>query len=307
MAATAVHSPPRGDVLARLNFYAPPEDGSAPYNLADLPGGQAPPRNYGTSTHEVLIRDARGRESDFTLDRDGFQILVGQPPSAETSFADDASIERNYYPEVTRLLLSTVPGATKVVIFDHTVRRSGPTTTSSDDGDDGSAAAAAAALLRQPVQRVHIDQTAAAAAQRVMRHVPDADEARELLARHRYRIINVWRPLNRGPVESYPLAFASSATLRDEDVVPVEHRYTKTGYVGQTAAIRYDPGQEWWYLSGMTGDERILLECFDSEALKKGSGVKGGRVAHTAFEDPRTREGAEGRESIEVRTLVFGP
>lgn len=62
-----------------------------------------------------------------------------------------------------------------------------------------------------------------------------------------------------------------------------------------------------YYLSGMTGDEQILLECFDSEALKDGSAVKGGRVPHSAFADPRTREGAEGRESIEVRALVFGP
>lgn len=77
--------------------------------------------------------------------------------------------------------------------------------------------------------------------------------------------------------------------------------------MGQTAGIRHDPAQEWFYLSGMTGDERVLLECFDSEALKDGSGVRGGRVAHTAFADPRTREGAEGRESIEVRALVFGP
>ena len=31
-----------------------------------------------------------------------------------------------------------------------------------------------------------------------------------------------------------------------------------------------------------------------------------GRVPHTAFVDPRTPEGAPGRESIEVRALVFG-
>jgi hypothetical protein len=56
----------------------------------------------------------------------------------------------------------------------------------------------------------------------------------------------------------------------------------------------------------MTGSERLLLECFDSESLKPGSNIKG-RVPHTAFEDPRTRAEAEGRESIEVRALVFGP
>jgi hypothetical protein len=114
------HQPPRGDVVAQLNFYSPPEDGSAPYNLAgDVPAGLKP-NNFGTDPHDVLIHDARGRESDFTLDKDAFQILLNQPPSAETSFTDDASIEKNYYPEVERLLLDTVPGANKVIIFDRT-------------------------------------------------------------------------------------------------------------------------------------------------------------------------------------------
>ena len=107
-------------------------------------------------------------------------------------------------------------------------------------------------------------------------------------------------------MESYPLAFASSSTVKDESIVPVEHRY-KDGYTGQTAGVLHKEGQKWYFLSGMTGDERILLECFDSWAGKEGAGVKGGRVPHTAFEDPRQRADAEGRESIEVRALVFGP
>ncbi|SPQ27487.1 a26269f5-6cb0-4d93-a971-a183b4cfcf2a [Thermothielavioides terrestris] len=281
------YEPPRGDVVAALNFYAPPEDGSAPYNLAgDVPPGVTP-RNYGTDTQQVLIRDARGREADFTLDKDAFQIILNQPPSAEKSFTDDASIEKNYYPRLSACCWTPSRAPTKSSSSTvHTIRRTSPDS------------------KRQPVARVHIDQTASSTIKRVRRHASSAAEADALLA-GRYRIINVWRPLNARPVESFPLAFASSATVRDADVVPVEHRYPASagGYVGQTAAIRHSPGQEWWYLSGMTGDERILLECFDSEALREGSGVQGGRVAHSAFEDPRTRKGAEGRESIEVRAL----
>ncbi|KAH8906977.1 hypothetical protein BR93DRAFT_927819 [Coniochaeta sp. PMI_546] len=276
---------PRGDVTATLNFYSPPADGAAPFNYVEDPPEGQPQRNFDAESHPVVIHDARGRESSFTLDNDAFAIIRGVAPSAETEFADDSSIQEKYYPELERLLLDHVPGSTKVVFFDHTIRRARP-------GAD-----------RAPVTRVHIDQTAASAALRVKRHL--GDEAERLL-QGRYRIINVWRPLNKAPVESFPLAFASSATLADEDVVPVEHRY-RNGYIGQTAGIKYSPSQQWWYLSGMTGDERILLECFDSEALKEGSGVKGGRVAHTAFEDPRTRPDAPGRESIEVRALVFGP
>jgi hypothetical protein len=276
---------PRGDVTATLNFYSPPADGAAPFNYVEDPPEGQPQRNFDAEAHDVTIHDARGREPTFTLDNDAFAIIQGVAPSAETEFVDDASIQKKYYPELERLLLDSVPGSNKVVFFDHTIRRARP-------GAD-----------RAPVTRVHIDQTATSAALRVKRHL--GDEADKLLE-GRYRIINVWRPLNKEPVESFPLAFASSASLADEDVVPVEHRY-RNGYIGQTAGIKYNPSQQWYYLSGMTGDERILLECFDSEALKEGSGVKGGRVAHTAFEDPRTRPDAPGRESIEVRALVFGP
>lgn len=287
--ATATTLHPSGDLLAPLNFYSPPADGSAPYNLADLsPTSPLPPRNFSSRPVPVHLTDARPDSHKFTLDTDAFQILLSQPPSSELSFSSSESIEKNYYPEISSLLLSHVPGAHKVIIFDHTIRRTSPT------------------APRAPVQRVHIDQTLSSTIQRVHRHASSPEEA-EALLKGRYRIINVWRPLNKSPVETYPLAFASSASLKDEEVIPVEHRYTETGYVGQTAAIAHHPDQKWYYLSGMTGDERILLECFDSEALKEGSDVKGGRVAHTAFEDPRSREGAEGRESIEVRALVFGP
>ncbi|KAK0706541.1 hypothetical protein B0T26DRAFT_656706 [Lasiosphaeria miniovina] len=279
---------PRGPVTATLNFYSPPSDGSAPFNHVDTPPAGLPQRNFSDAAHAVQLHDARGSETSFTLDNDAFAIVQNVPPSAEKSFTDDDSIRATYYPEVKQLLLSQIPGADKVVIFDHTIRRTSPS------------------APRGPVQRVHVDQTAPSAAQRVRRHL-DALEAARVFEGVRYRIVNVWRPLNTNPVESFPLAFASSASVADSDVVPVQHRYVATGYVGETAAIRNAPDQQWYYLSGMTGDERILLECFDSAALVPGSGVKGGRVAHTAFADPRTRGDAEGRESIEVRALVFGP
>ncbi|EEY19143.1 conserved hypothetical protein [Verticillium alfalfae VaMs.102] len=277
-----------GNTTATLNFYAPPPDGAAPFNHVDPPPPGLPVRNYTTDSRPVPITDIRGSESSFqNLDRDAFALFSGEPPSAETAFTDDDSIRKNYYPELEALLLKTIPGANKVIFFDHTIRRASKNSP------------------REPVQRVHIDQTARSAALRVRRHAASDDEADRLLA-GRHRIINVWRPLNRGPVASFPLAFASSASLRDDEVVPVEHRYAN-GYTGETAGIRYHEGQKWYYLSGMTGDQRLLLECFDSEALKEGSGVQGGRVAHTAFAHPGTAEDAEGRESIEVRALVFGP
>ncbi|KAK0747620.1 hypothetical protein B0T21DRAFT_418502 [Apiosordaria backusii] len=217
------------------------------------------PRNYGSTPIPTLIRDNRPNPSAYTLDTDSFQILTSQPPpSSEPSlFTSDDSIKTHYYPEVVSLLLNNIPGAEKVIIFDHTIRLPSPS------------------APRTPVQRVHIDQTPPSAAQRVRRHLPPSEADQILSSGTRYRIVNVWRPLNDSPLESFPLAFASSATLRDEEVIPVEHRYTQTGYIGQTAAIAHHPDQKWYYLSGMKNTERILLQCFDSEALKPNSNVKG--------------------------------
>ncbi|XDG03437.1 hypothetical protein ABKA04_003052 [Annulohypoxylon sp. FPYF3050] len=282
---------PRGPVTAKLNFSHPPPPGVTAFNYVDAPPAGEPQRNLTPDPRLVTISDIRGRESDYTLDRDAFQILRSVPPSSEESlptgsdFRDDESIKANYYPEVEQLLLSAIPGSTRIHIFDHTIRRADPS------------------AHRKAVLNVHIDQTGYSASKRVHRHMGADAPA---LLQGRYRIVNVWRTLNKNPVETMPLAFASSATLEDADVVPVEHRYPE-GYVGQTAAIAYNPAQRWYYLSGMTGDERLLLECYDSEGEKEGSGVAGGRVPHTAFEDPRSRPDAEGRESIEVRALVFGP
>lgn len=274
---------PRGDTFVTLNYFKPPEDGSKPYNYAEGPPPGEAERNFGDHDIQVPITDIRGRESEFTFDKEAFQVILGVPDSAEKDFLDDASIKENYYPEVEKLVLDNVPGANRVTIFDHTIRRSDPN------------------APRGPVVRVHIDQTLKSAKQRVHRHEPD--EAEKLL-QGRFRIINVWRPIN-GTVQGNPLAFASSATTRDEDVIPVEHRYHHT--TGETAGIRYNQGQKWHYLSGMENNESLLLQCFDSDALKPGTHVQGGRVPHTAFADPRTPEGAKPRESIEVRCLVFGP
>ncbi|KAG9237635.1 hypothetical protein BJ875DRAFT_137708 [Amylocarpus encephaloides] len=274
---------PRGDTVVSLNYFQPPEDGSIPFNFVEEPPKGQPPRNFGDFDIKVPIKDIRGHEDEYTLDRDAFKVALNVPSSAERDFSSDESIKKNYYPEVEKLILDNVPSSNRVFLFDHTIRRSSPN------------------ARRAPVARVHIDQTLKSATQRVHQHLPG--EAERLL-KGRYRIINIWRPLN-GPVQSNPLGFASSSTLKDDDLIPIEHRYPDR--TGETAGIRYNEGQKWHYLSGMTNNERLFLECFDSYAYNQGTEVQGGRVPHTAFSDPRTPEDAIGRDSIEVRALVFGP
>ena len=270
---------PRGPVTATMNFYKPPEDGAKPYNYVEPQPEGTPQRNFTAFDHEISIRDLRGSESKYDLDVHAFAALQSYPEHPEVNWDDDASIKENYYPEVEKILLDRIPGSPyKIILFDHTVRRANPN------------------AARAPVTRCHIDQTPKSAEMRVELHLSEAEAAQVLKDGTRYRIINVWRPIN-GAVESFPLGFANSATVPDSDMVSVEHRYPER--TGETAAVKYNPDHEWYYWSGIDDTERMLLQCFDSAN-------PGNRVPHSAFVDPRSGEQSKPRESIEVRALILG-
>lgn len=272
--AMASSGPLRGAIDTTLNFYLAPSDGAPPHNYVEKPPRGQPQRNFGDVAQLVHINDARGHEQEFDIDQHAFATLNGYPHNSKIDWDNDASVREHYYPEVEKLLFENIPGTSRVLLFDHTIRRANPN------------------AHRAPVTRVHIDQTQKSASARVRHHLPE--EADDLLKR-RYRIINVWRPIN-GAVESFPLAFAEASSVPDTDMIGVEHRYPDRS--GETAAVQFNKDHRWWYWSGVDNDERILLQCFDSKA-------PGVRVPHTAFQLPGSREGMKPRESIEVRALVF--
>jgi hypothetical protein len=264
---------PRGPVTATLSYYSPPPDGAKPFNWVNTPPEGQPWRNFEEDFQPTKITDIRGREADFSLQKNAFAALKNIE-SDETAFQDEERIKSIYYSEVEQLLLNHVPGANRIFLFDHTIRRAVPN------------------AHRAPVNRAHIDQTPASTEARVRLHM--GAEADSLL-KGRYRIINVWRPINP-PVVTHPLAFADANTVKDEHLVGIEHRYAER--TGETAGVKFSEELEWHYWSGMEEGERLLLQCFDSEDPLC-------RVPHSAFEDPRTK-GGKPRESIEVRALVFG-
>jgi hypothetical protein len=197
------------------------------------------------------------------------------------------------------------------VIFDHTIRRR----------DKSSP--------RQPVQQVHVDQTPGAAEARVRRHLPQ-DEA-ETLLQGRYQIINVWRPIENA-ASDFPLAVIDWRTTAESDFIPVDLLYPKRqdaddddrgkealpdpanytsteGYEakGETFGVAENKSHKFYYMKDMVPDEVMLLKCFDSfgQGLKMGREGLAVRTPHTAFHDPNTPADAPGRQSIEVRCLVF--
>jgi hypothetical protein len=242
------------------------------YRIEPPPG--VPRWNGIDDPREVSIEDARGREAEFTLDRNGFALV--KVPSAVADFYDPEEIKRVYYPEIGQLLRDAL-GASRVFIFDHNVRNAGRQD------------------LAPPSRQVHNDHTVNSAPRRVRDHL--GAEAEELL-KHRFGIVNVWRPI-RGPVLDSPLALCDARTFTDYDLIFSDLVYAHVR--GETARVEYKPEHRWYYFSEMQTDEALLIRIHDS--------AKDGRSRlsfHTSFENPLTA-GAPPRESIEVRTLVFFP
>ncbi|KAI1742032.1 hypothetical protein F4680DRAFT_54118 [Xylaria scruposa] len=271
------------EVEAVLNYFKDNEDGTPP-----APTYVNRPETYErpVAPQNVKITNIAGREAEFTLDKQGFQVVPSV--AEEKDFLDDEHIKAVYYPE-TEQLLKDVTGASKIFIFDHTIRRQSQDSRDKKPGEPE-------IPLRGPVQRVHIDQSYSASLSRVPHHLP-AEEAAELL-KGRVQIINVWRPIKT--VERDPLAVADAHSVAEEDLVPIGLIYPTRK--GETLAVRHSPAHRWYYRKGLTPQEALLIKCFDSKTDGRAR-----RIPHTAFVDPSSKPDAPARESIEVRCLVFHP
>ncbi|RFU32278.1 hypothetical protein B7463_g4074, partial [Scytalidium lignicola] len=268
------NEPAKHDVATELNYYQDPGDGTppAPYYVGKPNNVDRP-----HAPQSVIIHDIAGNEDKYTLDSHGFQFVKHE--SKEKDFLDDERIKAEYYPEVEQLL-KDVTGATRVFIFDHTIRRA-PV-----DIRDGTV------QLRGPGKRVHIDQSYKASEGRVKQHLPD--EADELLKK-RFQIINVWRPINT--IFRDPLAAADAHSVPDSDLIPAALIYPDRE--GETYIVKPSPNHQWYFKYAQRPDEPLFIKCYDS--IDDG---RARRIAHTAFLDP-AHDDKPPRESIEVRTLVF--
>ncbi|KIM43506.1 hypothetical protein M413DRAFT_443437 [Hebeloma cylindrosporum] len=267
---------------AKLLYAVEPEGGVRAYQHvnADPTTGERK-RNYGFENKDVVVENLRGKEDSVTIDTAGFQFF--KHTSKHTSFANDEEIHQEYYPESIELIKS-LTGASRVVLFDHTIRRRRPGQL--DDGAD----------RRQPVAQVHVDQTKKSSIARVHRHLPAADVPK--LLEGRFQIINLWRPIGN-PAIDWPLGLCDYRSVDAKDPFPVALVYPD--HEGETLAIKYNTNHKWKYLHGMTPDEVVLIKCFDS---KQDAGIAV-FTPHTGFSDPTTPEGTPLRESIELRALVF--
>ena len=267
-------------VEAELNYLGPMTQRPRYYTYDSEPG--VPRSNAAHEAHRVLINDMRPIQSQISLDREGFALL--EQRSAVQDFWDEDEIRRVYYPEAEQLVAS-VTGASRVFIFDHTLRRRIPGAI--DRSRDAP---------RQPATYVHVDHTAKSGPQRVRDLLGgDADE----LLRGRVQVINLWRPI-RGPLRDAPLAVCDASTVAAADLVPSDLVYRDR--LGEIYSVTFNPAHRWFYAPYMRPDEALLLKCYDTQTDGRAR-----FMPHTSFTDPPTPPDAPARESIELRTLVFYP
>ncbi|KAG9127005.1 hypothetical protein FRC07_001030 [Ceratobasidium sp. 392] len=245
--------------------------------------GCEPRRNWTPVEFAVKAENVRGHEQEFTLDASGFEFH--HAPSSEKLFEDDTTIKNVYYEDSIKRI-KEFTGASRVVIFDHTIRRPRPEGTPDTPEN------------RAPVKIAHVDQTPESAERRVKMHLP-AEDVPALLSK-RFQIINLWRPI-KNPAWELPLALCDFRSVNTEaggDFVPTTLKYKDRD--GETLSVRHNDAHNWKYLAGMSPDEIVLIKCFDSKL----DGTVATFTPHTAIDVPTTPEVPK-RQSIELRALVF--
>ncbi|KAK2026574.1 hypothetical protein LX32DRAFT_695471 [Colletotrichum zoysiae] len=267
----------RRTVVTTINYYDDPGDGSPPTPI--VVGGQKVTNERKMTPRTMTVTDVSGDEDTFTLDTHGFQYI--RHTSVEKDFADEETVKSVYYPEMERVY-KDITGASRVVIFNHQIRR-GPANWHSL-GERNTE-------HRGPLHKAHVDQSYDGAVMMARHHL--GDEADELLKR-RFQIINIWRPIKT--VYKDPLAVADGNTVAEGDLVPGAIIYPR--HRAETWTIKPNPAHRWYFKDKQGPDEPLLIKCFDSDT----SVVR--RAAHCAFRDPEMDD-MESRQSIDIRALVF--
>ena len=255
------------------------DDGTPPYRYIDWPEMDHKARPPAYEPRRVKIRNGRLPGEKFALAAHGFTLVEHRTEMKD--FFDEDEILRVYYPE-TEALIKAESGARRVLVFDHTVRTADKSRLTER-------------WVRETVHAVHNDYTERSAPQRVRDFLPPGEA--EAALKGRYGIVQTWRSI-APRVESEPLAMADGRTIPEIGFIPYQRRYKDR--TGETYHISYSPQHRFFYFPQMTRDEAMVFKVFDTDPS---AGTR--FTAHTAFDDPTTPADAKGRESIEMRALVF--
>lgn len=259
------------DIEADIVYFAPPATVAKHERPSFVNLPLAPKR--------MPITDMRGRESEYSLDEQGFMLTSG--PTEVSDFRDTEEVARVYFPEVDALLRN-VTGCSATAASTPGVRRASKRAGAPQAGATGTGNFA------------HADYSYTSGEVWLRRAVsPEEAEAR---LRKRYSIFNVWRVFSRPP-QDVPLALCDARSVVPDDIQNCTLTLGEVTWDNTTYLHNRD--HRWSYCSDMTRDEAFIFRSFDSDPARRV------HVPHTAFEDTSCPADAPPRESFEVRFFAF--
>ena len=114
--------------LKRLDLYQRNPQGEKPFSINipvnHLPGARQSNVEY-EYVEDISVIDIRGRESHFSLDVQGFEIVRQSMLYAYSDFEDTSTITQTYVKHMESWMKEHLQ-AEEVLIFDHQVRRRNP-------------------------------------------------------------------------------------------------------------------------------------------------------------------------------------
>ncbi|RLL95785.1 hypothetical protein CFD26_103904 [Aspergillus turcosus] len=219
-----------------------------PFTLAGAPNS-----NVQSISHEVLVADIRGHEHEFSLDRNGFELV--EYHTRFNDWNDGQRVVREVYPTIVKFLQNHLGDGVHVLVFDHTLRRSDKLSAEQALSD---------ASFAPPSKVAHVDQTYEATTEQIKL---DFGHQGDAILRGRFRIINLWHPLKH-PVRQHPLALCDYRTARN-DAMPCDLVYPHT--TTEITIFRYSSGQRWYFIDNQTPKEMWIFKIMDSESRKDGA------------------------------------
>lgn len=278
-----------------LNFIAdiPLYDTEKPYKLFHydiLPDGQ-PMTNVQLEHHDnILLRDARSRLQDFTIDANAFTWINCPTQIPPDTQGDDLAIQQ--YSEEIISVLEQQFSPDHIVLYDYRLRLN-------VNMDYASIKSRSRQDAAPPVSEVHADHSPTGGLTRAQRHLTD-DECKKYIDSGEYRIrcVNTWRSL-LPVVEDSPLAFGDPRTFKPDELLEFDN--VSQEYAGELWYPKYREHHRYYWISNQKDTELALFLSFDSSASADEVKV----APHSAFEDREARKDAPPRKSVETRAMIF--
>ena len=121
----------------------------------------------------------------------------------------------------------------------------------------------------------------------------------------RFMSIDFWRTTNmQGPLLHMPLSLCAPNSLERPDILPMDFiGIAPDGHKSHHLALRYNPGQQWFFYPEMASDEVLAFKL--CEFWNDDPHAKPQNCFHSAFVHPDTPADAEERQSCEHRVGVL--